>query len=256
MFEFISVTDNAGIATITLNREAKKNAFNDEMVQQLGSAVATVNRDDMTQCIVIKANGAIFSAGLDLEGANQENAADNLENNWKPVILSLVESEKPVIAQVAGPAIGFGAAVVLACDIVVMSEDAFFHLPFNDFGWVPDCGLTWMINQQVGAKTAFEIITSGKRLSGTEAESIGLVNRALNLEELDGYVQTIAGRLASLPPLAVQQTKRNLAFANANSIADTMSQEARSQGKLFQTEDAAEAMAAFIQKRKAVFKGR
>lgn len=256
MTDLVSLTIEGGIATVTLNRPEKKNAFNDEMILQLGKAIENSNAGENCSCIVLRAEGNIFSAGLDLESANQDDPAGKLENIWKPVILSIVESKKLVVTEINGPAIGFGAAIALAGDIAFMAEEAFFQLPFADFGWVPDCGLTWMLYQQVGAKKAIEVILSGERYDGQSAATIGLVNHACKTDELTSNVSKFAKRLASLPPLAIQQAKKNLAFSIQNSIADTMSLEAQSQGRLFKTEDAAEAMQAFIEKRRPVFKGK
>lgn len=256
MTELVNLSTESGIATVTLNRPEKKNAFNDEMILQLGKAIERANNADDTRCIVLRAAGDIFSAGLDLEGANQDDAAGKLENVWKPVILSIVESKKLIVSEINGPAIGFGAAVALTADISFMSEQAFFQLPFADFGWVPDCGLTWTLYQQLGGKKAIEVMLSGERYDGQSAAQLGLVNHACKNKELRERVSQFAMRLASLPPLATQQAKKNLAFSMQNSIADTMSQEAESQGVLFKTDDAAEAMQAFIQKRKPVFTGK
>lgn len=256
MTDLITLKVEAGVAIIALNRPEKKNAFNDEMILQLGKAIEGANADLACNCIVLRAEGNIFSSGLDLEGASQDDPAAKLENVWKPVILSIIKSKKLAISEVNGPAIGFGAAVALACDISFMAEEAFFQLPFADFGWVPDCGLTWMLCQQLGAKKAIEVILSGERYDGQSAERLGLVNQACKAEKLSDSVSKLAKRLASLPPLATQQAKQNLAFAIDHSIEETMSQEAQSQGTLFKTEDAAEAMQAFIQKRRPVFKGK
>lgn len=256
MTDLVSLAIEDGIATVTLNRPEKKNAFNDEMVLQLGKAFENANADEACSCIVLRAEGNIFSSGLDLEGANQDDAAGKLENVWKPMILSIVESDKPVISEINGPAIGFGAAIALAGDIAFMAEDAFFQLPFADFGWVPDCGLTWMLYQQLGTKKALEVMLSGQRYDGQSAENFGLVNHACSAEQLTDNVSKFAKRLACLPPIAIQQAKKNLAFSIQHSVAETMSQEAKSQGLLFKTEDAAEAMQAFIQKRRPVFKGK
>ena len=256
MTNLVTLRIENSIATVTLNRPEKKNAFNDAMMQQMGEALASANTSEEANCIILRAEGNIFSAGLDLEGANQDDAADKLENVWKPAILNIAESNKPVIVEINGPAIGIGASIALAGDICYMANEAFFQLPFADFGWVPDSGLTWMLYQQLGAKKAYEVMLNGERLDGQSAAAMGLVNQAYSSEELTEKVDGIAKRLSRLAPLAVQHAKKNLAVATHSTLSQTMTQEAQTQGILFKTEDAAEAMQAFMQKRKPVFKGK
>lgn len=244
-----------GLATLTLNRADKKNAFNDDMMQAFGEAIAKANSNKAVRSVLLKADGDIFCSGLDLAGANYEDPAHTLETVWKPVILSIAQSPKIFVAAINGPAIGFGAAVALACDICVMSDSAFFQFPFVSFGWVPDCGLTWLLTQQIGPKKTLQYLTTGERITADKALSLGLVNQLETADALLAACSKMAGIIAMQAPLALTAVKANVAAATTQPMADVMSLEAKVQGQLFASNDAVEAMKAFMQKRAPVFTG-
>ena len=243
-----------GVACIILNRGEKKNAFNDDMMNAFGVAISSVVDDPSARAVIIQAEGSVFCSGLDLADANQGDARHKLENVWKPIILSISEAPKPFLACVNGPAIGFGVAIVLACDIVHMAKETFLQMPFVDFGWVPDNGLTWQLTRLLGPKKAIELIASGDRLSGKTCASIGLANHAHDLSELVEHTFNHATKLAAKPPLALAHLKQLISKSQQLALPDLMSEEAASQEFLFTTKDAAEAKQAFMQKRPPVFR--
>ena len=243
------------VARILLNRPEKKNAFNDAMMDAFGAAISKVVSDPAAQVVIIQSKGSIFCSGLDLADANQGDARHKLENVWKPIILSISEAPKPVIASVGGPAIGVGAAIVFACDIIHMAKESFLQLPFIDFGWVPDNGLTWHFTRLLGPKKAIELFASGERLSGEVCAALGLVNQVHELSNLASQTEKHAQTLAAKPPLALAHLKQLISKSQQIALPDLMSEEAASQEFLFSTKDAAEAMQAFMQKRPPVFRG-
>lgn len=249
----LDIDDN--LATITLARAAKKNAFNDDMMSAFGKALDQVNGHSDIRTVTIAAEGDIFCSGLDLAGANFSDPAATLETVWKPTILKIANSDKIYIAAINGPAIGFGGAIALVCDICLMSNQAFFQFPFVSFGWVADCGLTWALTRQMGPKKALEYLATTDRIDAHQAVTLGLVNRAVPSADLQETTETLSKKIARQAPLALKYIKSNINAATTQSREDNMSLEAQVQGELFASKDAAEAMKAFIEKRPPNFTG-
>lgn len=255
-FQTVDYAVEAGVASVTLNRPEKKNAFNDQMVQELGAAIAAASEDNEVRSIVIAAEGNVFSSGLDLEGASNPSPKETLDTVWKPVLLDIAECRKMVITVVNGPAIGFGVAIALAGDMCLMSNEAFFQLPFTGFGWVPDCGLTWQLTRQLGEKRACEYIATGKKLTAAACAESGLVNAAVPAGQLAAEVTSLTQGLMLKAPLALERAKMLVRQSPLVSRSKLMTMEAEVQEFLFATEDAAEAIRAFVEKRSPKFQGK
>ncbi|BFM16902.1 enoyl-CoA hydratase-related protein [Maricurvus nonylphenolicus] len=256
-FEFIDVSVNNHIATITINRADKKNAFNNQTMEEFGAAIDAVNSNDDVRVVTIAAAGDIFCSGIDINGSIDVTSAQTTpENIWKPIILSISQAPKLYIAAVQGPAIGFGTAIMLACDMVIMSDKAFMQLPFVNFGWVPDCGVNWELTRQLGVKRAIEFVTGAEKYSAERCVEFGLANKAVAAEDFDSTVAKLTQKLAAQAPLALKEAKRIIRLSQHIELPESISLEAETQQKLFQTADAMEAMTAFMQKRKPVFTGK
>lgn len=243
-------------ATIGLRRPDVLNAINPEMCRELRHAIGRTNSDDDVRVVLLHGHGRFFCAGGDLksdEGHSTENALDEV---YKPALLSVFNSEKPVIAAVHGGAVGVGSALMLSCDLVVMAESAYVLAPFVSRGLIPDGGASWHLLRYLGRQRAFEIIVNDQKISAGECASIGMVNRVVSEKQLMNEARNWAAQIAEKAPLAVSSAKKALRYALDNNLSNTMSFEAELQNRLVATDDAKEGIAAFLDKREADFKGK
>lgn len=262
--ESIGYERAGAVATITLNRPDTLNAFNDDMLGRLADALKTAGRSDDVRCIVITGAGRAFSAGQDL-GAVRERAEghgggmslrEHLETTYNRIIASIRGVEKPVIAAVNGVAAGAGASIALACDIRLASEKASFVMAFAGVGLVPDSGSTWFLPRMLGFARAFELYATSGRLSAAEAEQAGLVNRVVDEAGFQAAVDELAAKLAAAPTKALGLTKRAMNRALSTDLEAALAYEAILQGIAGGTDDHAEGVAAFLEKRPPSFTGR
>jgi enoyl-CoA hydratase len=251
----VSVTD--GICRITFTREAAFNAFSDEMafglVEQLRAAVA----DDDIRVVVITGTGLAFSAGADLRGDDPvEHFDESTMAGAAAIIRSIVDLDKPVVAAVNGIAAGVGASICFVADLAVCKESAAFLLAFSQVGLMVDGGSSVTVAASVGRSKAMRMALLAEPLGAREAHDAGLVSHVVPDEEFDAVVAKVARRLAAGPPLAYAATKRAINAATLGGLEQALDREGRGQVVLFGTEDAAEGMRAFVQKRRPTFVGR
>lgn len=248
------VADNQAI--VGLRRPNVLNAIDPEMCRELGHAIDRANSDDEVRVVVLHGHGRFFCAGGDLkstEGYSPENALDKI---YKPALLSVFNSEKPIVAAVHGGAVGVGSAVMLSCDFVVMADSAFISAPFVSRGLIPDGGASWHWLRYLGRQRAFEAIINDRKILAEECASLGIANRVVSEEQLMGEARDCAAQIARKAPLAIAAAKKALRFAMDHSLSRTMEFEAELQNSLAMTDDAKEGIAAFLEKREADFKGR
>lgn len=257
-FETVVYATNNAVATITINRPDAMNSTNRQLRSDLLAALKVASSDDSVRVILLAANGRAFCAGQDLnEGADQgEGTKRLLDEEYKPLMLALDNSEKVVIAAVNGACAGVGTAIALASDLVVMADDAYMYQAFIAIGLIPDGGACWQLVQKLGYRKALEIAIEGKKIPATECLALGLTNRVVAADRLLAETQAWAEQLAEKAPLAIAATKKALKQSQALNLADTISMEAVIQAELTDTEDAQEAIKAFLDKRKPVFKGK
>ena len=267
MSEYLKVETTAeGVRTITLNRPEKLNAVNLKLADELPAAIEEASKDDAVRAVVITGAGRGFCAGLELtpenilasrqrKNASRQRALDDLEwvGRW---CLGLTECDKPVIAAINGPAIGAGCGLALAADIRLMSEAAIISTGYMRIGLSPDAGVSYFLPRLVGLARATEMILSARDINADEAERIGLVARVMPADTFAARVAEYAKQIAAGPPIALTLAKRLL----VNSLdTDLRTHLRRELGSIFQciaSEDTAEAMRAFAEKRKPDFKGR
>lgn len=244
------------VCTITLNRPESLNSFSKELRIDLHKALQQAEADQNIRVIVLKGAGKGFCAGADLSEGLEDSVERQLNEEYKPCLTAIQESSKPIIAQVHGAAAGIGAGFALACDIVMMSEDAFMYLAFAAIGLVPDGGLNWHLYNRLGPRKAFEIIVEGKRITSQECLDYGLCNQVLPADELDESVAKRARKLAAGSPLAQAAVKTLLRQVGQLNLGDAIELEAKLQQPLSESEDCRNAVAAFFRKEKPVFNGR
>jgi len=243
------------IALVTLARPDSMNAISEEMRKELLSVLQWIRDDDDIRVMVLTGKGRAFCVGHDLRDPSNEPAMTQtvIEEEYAPVILALNEMNKPVIAAVNGPAAGGGAALAMACDLVIMGADAYLYQAFLAIGLIPDCGASWFLLHQLGYRRAFEAFVDGSKLGPQECVALGLANRTAAQPDLLPDAMAWAGELAEKAPLAVRFSKSALKYAQHHTLADTIGYEAKIQGKLCLSNDAWEGATAFLEKRKPNF---
>lgn len=246
-----------GIATITLNRPESLNALNAVLRSELLAALKAAGRDDAARAVVITGEGRAFCSGADLRGGSGERAFRRvLSAEYNPLITAVRELPKPVIAAVNGVAAGAGMSLALACDLVYAADDARFVLAFLRIGLVPDSGLTRTLVRAMGRHRAAALIFSGEPLGAAEAQAVGLVNDVVPGDQLLAAVRAAAASLASGPTTAIGLAKRAINHAEDALLSESLGMEAALQELAGRTQDHAEGVAAFSEKREPRFIGR
>jgi 2-(1,2-epoxy-1,2-dihydrophenyl)acetyl-CoA isomerase len=246
-----------GVATITLARPESLNALNATMRAELLRALKTAGRDDATRAVVITGEGRGFCSGADLRGGSGERDFRRvLTAEYNPIITAIRGLPKPVIAAVNGVAAGAGMSLALACDLVYAADDARLILAFGRIGLVPDSGVTRALVRGLGRHRAAALIFGGDPLSATDALAAGLVTEVVPAAELRSTVQAAAARLAAAPTRAIGLAKRAINHAEDALLPESLAMEAALQELAGRTEDHAEGVAAFGEKREPRFVGR
>jgi 2-(1,2-epoxy-1,2-dihydrophenyl)acetyl-CoA isomerase len=257
----IDLETGLGVATITLNRPDKLNAFNAAMHAELAQALDRTLGDESIRCLLLTGSGRAFCSGQDLTerdltaGAEPDLGAA-LDRHYNPLIRRLAEAKVPVIAAVNGVAAGAGANLALACDIVVAARSAGFIQAFCRIGLVPDCGGTWLLPRLAGRSRAAGLALLGDRLSAEQAESWGLIWKVVDDDRLMPESVDLARRLATQPTVALGLIKRALRLAESNDLSAQLDLERDLQRTAGRTQDYREGVAAFKEKRPPKFVGR
>ncbi|MGW9585912.1 enoyl-CoA hydratase/isomerase family protein [Microbacterium sp. NPDC055455] len=218
-------------ATITIDRPDRMNALDEPTRLALAEAIRGCGSDPEVGAIVITGAGRAFCAGQDLAAVHElDDAHDTVARTYNPIAAAIADTAVPVIAAVNGAAVGAGMGIVLACDVVLMSEKASLACVFGKVGLVPDTGTSWQLVRSVGYLQAFELATTGRRIGAEEALALRLASEVVAPETLLTRAHELAGRLASGPRVAQELTKRLLRTAQVATPAETMEHEAVSQG--------------------------
>jgi 2-(1,2-epoxy-1,2-dihydrophenyl)acetyl-CoA isomerase len=239
--EVLSEREGA-VLTITLNRPDVFNAFNAALHAALGEALDAAASTEV-RAVVITGAGRGFCAGQDLKEFQE--APGSIRDRL----------EKPVIAAVNGPCAGAGLSLAAACDIRIAADAATFVPGFIGIGLVPDSGGSWFLHRLLGFARAFEWMTSNRRLTAAEAAEWGLVSEVVELDALPARAAELAGFYAGLPTRAIGLTKRLFEHAHDASLEEQLSLEAELQGEATGTNDFAEGVQAFLEKRPPRFSG-
>ncbi|MEN2738418.1 enoyl-CoA hydratase/isomerase family protein [Microbacterium sp. X-17] len=218
-------------ATITINRPERMNALDEPTRVSLAELIRSCGSDPEVGAVVITGAGRAFCAGQDLAAIHElDDAHDTVARTYNPIAEAIATASVPVIAAVNGAAVGAGMGIALACDVVLMSESASLACVFGTVGLVPDTGTSWQLVRSVGYLRAFELAASGRRVGADEALALGLASELVAPEALLPRARELAADLARGPRLAQQLTKRLLRQAQVSSLAETLAEEAVSQG--------------------------
>ncbi|MFZ1364729.1 MAG: enoyl-CoA hydratase [Brachymonas denitrificans] len=247
MSDILFHTEN-GVATITFDRVEKKNSFTAAMYAAMAQFLKEAAQDDAVRVVVFQGHPTVFSAGNDI--------ADFLHNPPStpeaPVFQFLQQISgfpKPVVAAVAGPAVGIGTTLLFHCDLVYAGDNAAFAMPFVNLGLCPEAGSSLLAPRLMGHARAAEALLLGEPFQAEAALEMGLVNRIVPPTEVNALAQRQAAKLASKPMSSLLETKRLLKQTLANDIQVRMAEEATSFGRMLQEPAAKEAFTAFMEKR-------
>jgi 2-(1,2-epoxy-1,2-dihydrophenyl)acetyl-CoA isomerase len=256
-YETIRLDVANGVATVTLNRPDSLNALSSTMRRELLAALKAIRRDDEVRAVVLTGEGRGFCSGADLRGGDSEREFRRvLTTEYNPLIQAIRDLPKPVIAAVNGVAAGAGVSLALACDLIWAAEEARFIQAFVKIGLVPDSGSTRTLVRALGRHRAAQLIFTGEPLSAAEAHAAGLVNAVVPGTELGAHVAKVAAALAAGPTRAIAQAKRLINHAEDAPLEASLAMEAGMQELAGRTEDHAEGVAAFGEKRDPRFVGR
>lgn len=260
-YESLLYTRDGQVAVLTFNRPHRMNAIGGTLKQDIAAAMREAGRDEAVRAIVLAGAGAAFCAGGDVkEMSAGPGGARPLQEKINPardeMLLAIHEAAKPVIAAVHGAAVGAGMNMALAADIRIAASNAKFAQAFVKRGLPPDTGATYLLPRVVGMAKACELAFTGDVIDAQEALQLGIVSRVVPPEALMTTAMALAARIAAGPPIAVQLAKRSLYRGQEGSLRDALAREAAAFNVCMETEDAAEGVAAFLEKRAAVFTGR
>jgi enoyl-CoA hydratase len=242
---------------ITLNRPQQLNALSPELIGELGEALGTFARDEGIGCIVITGSEKAFAAGADIVAMSklthmEAYKGDFISDGWE----SVLAVRKPVIAAVAGFALGGGCELAMMCDFIIAADNAKFGQPEIKLGIIPGIGGTQRLPRAVGKAKAMDLALTGRLMDAAEAERSGLVSRVVPLPDLLPTVFAAAEAICAFSTPSVMMAKECVNRAFETGLADGVRYERRLFQSLFGTEDQQEGMAAFVDKRKAVFRHR
>jgi 2-(1,2-epoxy-1,2-dihydrophenyl)acetyl-CoA isomerase len=260
------VHQDSGVISITLNRPQVKNALTFAMCHELIAVFQGLRDDVATRVVLLRGSGTDFSSGADLNDvatildadakARGEAAMCQVRELSLPLFLAMDAVPQPVVCSVRGYAVGAGMQMALMSDLVVAAESAKFVLPQVRLGHNVDHGESWALPRKVGMGRAMQLMALGENVAGRDAERFGIANWVVEDGALEEKTQEIVGRLASGAPVAIREMKRLLRGVSGRSLEEQLEAEARALGICAATDDFAEAIGAFMAKRKPEFKGR
>lgn len=260
-YKFIRYSVDQGVATLTLCRPEVLNSFNRGMAQDVQRALAHISAEEAVRAVLLTGDGRGFCAGQDLAEATAGDVGsidlgDIVKSNYAPMVTAIRNLEKPVVCAVNGVAAGAGANLALACDIVVASEEASFIQSFTRIGLIPDTGGTFFLPRLVGIARATAMMFLADKLPARTALAYGMIYDVVPAAELLDRATALARQLAAMPTRALGLTKRALNASSGNDLLAQLVVEEELQRAAGRTEDYAEGVRAFLEKRKAAYVGR
>ena len=243
---------DSGVMTITFNRLDKKNSITSTMYSAMADAVAQAAADASVRVVLFQGHESIFSAGNDI-GDFLNQPPSTQESPVFRFLRGIATFEKPLLAAVAGPAVGIGTTMLFHCDLVYAGDNAAFSMPFVNLGLCPEAGSSLLAPRMFGYHRAAEALLMGEPFFAEAAQEVGLVNRVVPPTEVNGYAQAQARKLAAKPLSSLIATKRLMKGGDQQAVLQKMDEEGQSFGRMLREPAAKEAFGAFMEKRKPDF---
>lgn len=255
-YKTLKFETNNHVATITLNRPEMMNAFNEQLIWDMGEATKAVKDDSNIRVLVITGEGRGFTAGADLteRESSWSNTKDALERGFHPFLTNIIDMPKPVIGSINGAAAGIGAALAMACDLRIMAKEAYIMSVFSNIALVPDGGLSFLLTRAVGYSRALEYAIEAKKISAEECLTLGIANKVVALEDLNTATMEWATLISKRAPQALAHTKTIMRNAVTKSYDESYLEEAEIQNSIFGNDENLEGVTAFLEKREPNFK--
>jgi len=256
-YEMILVENPApGVGLVRLNRPSALNALNSQITREVFDALEAFDRDPAIKCCILTGSDKAFAAGADIKEMENTDAVTMLSGGDFTDWSRLSRLRKPLIAAVSGWALGGGCEMVMMCDMIVASETAKFGQPEITIGIMPGAGGTQRLTRAVGKALAMEVMLANRHLTAQEALHYGLANKVAPVESYQAEALALAQKIAAMPAVAAQLIKDSINRAYELSLSESLNYEKRNFYLLFGTEDKAEGMKAFVEKRKPEWKDR
>ena len=254
--ETVKYEKREAVALISFNRPEVRNAFNAKMTEDILKALVQAKDDPEVRAIVLAGEGLSFSAGADLSSRDNKWADTEaaLVEGYLPSLKEIMAMPKPVISAVNGAAAGIGSAYAMACDLTIMSEDAYILQAFSNIGLIPDGGANWFLTNTVGYKLAYQIAIEGERIDSKRCLELGLINKIVSKEDLLNEAILWADKLTERSSQSLKLTKQIMRKALDSSYEDIYDLEAKTQNTLIGSKDNIEGVTAFMEKRQPNFK--
>ena len=258
----VTVGRDGAVGIVTLNRPEKRNSLTVEVKEALLAALEDVSADASVRAVVLAGTGKSFCVGQDLGEhveslrGNASTSFDTVEKHYNPIVRAIATMPKPVVAAINGSAVGAGLGFALACDLRIAAEGATFATAFSAIGLSADSGLSASLTHSLGAARATELLLLGESFDAAQAQASGLVRAVVPAEAVLDEALTLARRLAAGPTLAYAEIKKAVAVGAVSSLDTVLAAEGAAQARLGVTRDHAEAVEAFLAKRRPEFEGR
>ena len=255
-YSTIILTKQDGYAIVQFNRPEVLNAINIKLMEELVDALEALDKDNDVRAIILTGNEKAFAAGADIKEMSDASVVDMLMRDQFARWDKIRKIKKPIIAAVSGFALGGGCELAMTCDMIIASETAKFGQPEINIGVMPGAGGTQRLTRAVGKAKAMELVLTGRMISGEEAMRLGLVNKVVPVEFYLEEAKSLAKEIASKPPVAVRLAKEAVLKAFDTTIEGGLEFERKNFYLLFASDDQKEGMKAFVEKRKAEWKGK
>ncbi len=255
-YETILVEQRGRVGLVTLNRPKALNALNSKLIAELNAALDAFDADPTVAVIVLTGSEKAFAAGADIKEMMEKDFMNAFQSDFIAPWQRVAERKKPIIAAVAGYALGGGCELAMMCDIVIAADNAKFGQPEINLGTIPGAGGTQRLTRAVGKSKAMEMVLTGRMMSAEEAERANLVSRVVPAAELLDQAMSLAETIAAKSQPMVQMAKEAVNRAFETTLAEGLRFERRMFYSTFATEDRSEGMVAFVEKRNPSFKDR